>query len=67
MKTAASIFACITIYCVAMASQPVAQKNDPVKWHFSAVQLGDKKARLIFTASIDRGWHIYSQSIAFSR
>lgn len=44
-----------------MASQAVAQKTDPIKWHFSAVQVGDKKAKLILTANLAEGWHVYSQ------
>lgn len=39
----------------------VAQVLQPIKWQFTAVTTGDHEAKLIFTASLDEGWHIYSQ------
>jgi len=36
---------------------------DPVKWSFSQNDLGNNEAELVFTASIDKGWHLYSQDI----
>ncbi len=38
-----------------------AQILDPVSWSFSAEQKSDKEAILIFTATVDDGWYIYSQ------
>ena len=35
----------------------------PVKWSFSSKKTGDNQAELIFTATIDKGWHLYSQFI----
>jgi thiol:disulfide interchange protein len=36
----------------------------PVKWSFSSTSIGDKEIYVIFTADIDKGWHVYSQNIA---
>lgn len=35
----------------------------PVRWTFSSKKISDNQAELIFTASIDKGWHLYSQYI----
>ncbi|SKB34968.1 protein-disulfide reductase DsbD domain-containing protein [Daejeonella lutea] len=37
-----------------------AQIFAPVKWSYSSVKDGDGIYTLLFTASIDPGWHIYS-------
>ncbi|MEI7594859.1 MAG: cytochrome c biogenesis protein CcdA [Bacteroidota bacterium] len=36
---------------------------EPVKWKFSAKRLSEKEAELTFTATIEKGWHLYSQDI----
>ena len=41
-------------YCQAAFQQPV-------KWTFSLVQKGEREADLVFTAKMDKDWHIYSQ------
>ena len=41
-----------------------AQILKPVKWSFSTEKTSDKEATLVFTASIDKSWHLYSQFIA---
>lgn len=40
-----------------------AQILEPVKWSFGYNDLGNREAELVFTASIDEGWHLYSQNI----
>ena len=40
-----------------------AQIYDPVTWDFNFEKKGDKQFELIFTASIDKGSHIYSMDI----
>lgn len=40
-----------------------AQILEPVKWSFSSKKTGDAEAEIIFTATIDKGWHLYSQDI----
>ncbi|RYF79441.1 MAG: hypothetical protein EOO03_18175 [Chitinophagaceae bacterium] len=38
-----------------------AQQN-PVSWTFSAKKIADKKYELHMTATIQKGWHLYSQT-----
>jgi len=33
----------------------------PVKWSFEAQKVAELEYDLIFTATIDKGWHVYSQ------
>jgi thiol:disulfide interchange protein len=43
-----------------MILQGIAQIADPVKWTFSHERTGEMEAELIFRATIDRPWHLYS-------
>ncbi|MDW5289689.1 protein-disulfide reductase DsbD family protein [Formosa sp. PL04] len=36
---------------------------DPVKWSTSVEKVSDKEYNLIATATIDSGWHLYSQNV----
>jgi DsbC/DsbD-like thiol-disulfide interchange protein len=54
----AFIVACCGLICFGHAQ---GQQRLPVKWNFTAIPTGDKEARLVFTANLDEGWHIYSQ------
>lgn len=36
---------------------------EPVKWKFDTKVLSDTEAELIFTATIDKTWHLYSQHL----
>jgi len=36
---------------------------EPVKWKASVEKTSDKEALLVMTATIDKGWHLYSQFI----
>lgn len=40
-----------------------AQIETPVKWSYVAKKLNDKEAVVFFKATIDKGWHIYSQDV----
>lgn len=40
-----------------------AQVLTPVKWNFSFKRINSNEAELLFTATIDKGWHLYSQKI----
>lgn len=40
-----------------------AQVVNPVKWTFSQKELAGSEVMLSFTASIDAGWHLYSQFV----
>jgi len=36
---------------------------DPVEWDYSVEKVNDTKYKLIYKASLDKGWHLYSQNI----
>lgn len=40
-----------------------AQIYDPVKWSTETKRISDSEAELTFTATIEKGWHLYSQFI----
>ncbi len=54
---------CLTLFLFACIFSLNAQILKPVKWSFSSKKTGDNEAVLIFTAKIDKGWHLYSQYI----
>ncbi|MHC1708332.1 MAG: cytochrome c biogenesis protein CcdA [Bacteroidales bacterium] len=35
----------------------------PVKWSFSTKKISESEAELIFSATIDKSWHLYSQDV----
>ena len=37
-------------------------QNDPVSWSFSSKKIGDNIYEVHITATIDKGWHLYSQT-----
>ncbi|MES2107757.1 MAG: protein-disulfide reductase DsbD domain-containing protein [Bacteroidota bacterium] len=39
------------------------QIEAPVKWSYAAKKISDSEAVIFIKASIDKGWHIYSQHI----
>jgi len=41
----------------------MAQINNPTTWRFSQKQISDTEYDLVFTASIQEGWHLYSMNI----
>lgn len=64
MKKVASIVSIIVLYCLSGSTIANAQfDHSPVKWQFTAIPTSPKKATLVFTATLDEGWHIYSQFI----
>jgi thiol:disulfide interchange protein DsbD len=40
-----------------------AQVHTPVKWNFSSSTVNQSERELIFTATIDKGWYVYSQHL----
>ncbi|MFM7079846.1 MAG: cytochrome c biogenesis protein CcdA [Bacteroidota bacterium] len=42
----------------------LAQIENPVKWSTAVEKTSDKEAVLVMTATIEKGWHLYSQFIA---
>lgn len=53
----------LLLFVASFAAKISAQVLEPVKWSFSQKQLSATETELIFTATIDRGWHVYSQDI----
>ena len=53
----------LTIFLLLAASWIQAQILDPVKWSFSSKDLGNNEYELIFKASIEKKWHLYSQFV----
>lgn len=58
-----TIFLVLIMLLTAGISQAYAQILQPVKWSFNAIRLNDTEAELQFIATIDKGWHIYSQIV----
>ena len=58
-----AIFLILILLLTAGMSQAYAQILQPVKWSFKTNRLSDTEAELQFIATIDKGWHIYSQIV----
>ncbi|MBI1226180.1 MAG: thioredoxin fold domain-containing protein [Bacteroidetes bacterium] len=46
---------------LAFATTSFGQIYNPVKWSFSSKQLSDTEFNLVYTATLEDGWYIYSQ------
>ena len=57
MKTA-----CLLILLSLGTITALAQGPEPVKWIFTAKKITDNQYEIHLAATIDRGWHIYSQT-----
>ena len=53
------VFIIVAFFTVAIAS---AQNINPVSWTFTSKKLGDKEYEIQMLATIQQGWHLYSQS-----
>jgi len=51
------------IIALVISTNVFAQILDPVKWTTSTEKISDTEYKLISTATIDAGWHLYSQSV----
>jgi hypothetical protein len=61
MKSASkSLFIVILLI---MTTSLSAQMLNPVSWNFSVHKISNSESELVFTATIDKGWHLYSQNI----
>lgn len=52
----------ISLLLLAVSAVSFSQEANPVKWSFTAKKIADKKYEVHLTATIDKGWHIYSQT-----
>lgn len=54
----------LVLFCLFIGQfYATAQILDPVKWTTSVEKISDTEYKLISTATIDAGWHLYSQSV----
>ncbi len=51
----------LLVLFITIASSAFAQLN-PVTWSYSAKKIADKKYEIHLTATIQSGWHLYSQT-----
>ncbi len=54
------LFAAVALLC---AINTQAQLLTPVKWSYAAKKLNATEAVLFIKATIDEGWHVYSQNV----
>ncbi|WP_066220054.1 protein-disulfide reductase DsbD domain-containing protein [Formosa haliotis] len=53
----------IVLITLLIASVGYSQILEPVKWSTSVNKISDSEYELLATASIEEGWHLYSQSV----
>ncbi|UFH34062.1 protein-disulfide reductase DsbD family protein [Flavobacterium acetivorans] len=53
----------ILLLAFILSANVFAQIHNPVKWSTSVVAVSDTKYDLVIQATIDDGWHLYSQSV----
>jgi thiol:disulfide interchange protein DsbD len=58
----ASIAICFAIF-ILFTGNTTAQIINPVKWNFSVKKISKTESELIFSATMDKGWHLYSQDL----
>ena len=51
------------IFLIVLSAGCFSQNELPVRWSFETVNKGKHEAELTFTATVNDGWHIYSQFI----
>ncbi len=61
MKKSLSIIFLVAISLVSYFAN--AQVEDPVSWKFSSKQIEGQKYEVVFEASVDMGWHLYSSDL----
>jgi hypothetical protein len=50
------------ILVVLLTSQALCQVKNPVKWSFAAKKIDQVSYEVSLTATVDPGWHVYSQT-----
>lgn len=53
----------ILILAIVLSTNAFAQILEPVTWSTSVNKISDTEAELVATATIDSGWHLYSQTV----
>jgi hypothetical protein len=54
----------LTAIGIVLSSIAFSQILTPVRWSYAAKKIDKEQAVLLIRASIDKGWHIYSQHLA---
>ena len=49
------------LFALFLGFNATAQIQNPVKWEYKSKKIADKTYEVIFTAKIDKGWHLYAQ------
>ncbi len=52
-----------TVFLLTTALLGYSQIVEPVKWSFSQNKISDNEFELLFTATIEKGWHMYSTDL----
>lgn len=55
--------AAVSLIVVAISFQGFAQILEPVTWDFQMEEVSDREVKLIFTATIDDTWYLYSMDV----
>lgn len=55
------LFFCLLAFC--FSTSVFSQVFEPVKWETTTEKISDNEFDLIATATIDKGWHLYSQVV----
>uniref|UniRef100_UPI0037447621 protein-disulfide reductase DsbD family protein n=1 Tax=Cryomorpha ignava TaxID=101383 RepID=UPI0037447621 len=53
----------MTFAFIFVQTSVLAQVYDPVKWKFDVKEISDTEAEIIFSATIEDGWHIYANEL----
>lgn len=53
----------ILAFITFLGTAAFAQIEKPVKWQYAAKKINDKEAVILLKATVDKGWHIYSQKV----
>jgi hypothetical protein len=51
-----------SLLLIVLAGQAFSQVKDPVKWSFTSKKIDASSFEISLTATVDAGWHIYSQT-----
>ena len=51
------------LFIAGLASTINAQILDPIDWKFSQVKVSENEVDLLFTATIEKKWHLYAQNL----
>lgn len=56
-------FLIVSVFVLALSGMVQAQMLNPVKWTVSVQKISETEANIVCTATMDPGWHLYSQYV----